>query len=183
VLVSAFLIQSFRTGFADEKALGIFGMLPQSAREFLDQPAEAAYNKKRVPIVSTASSVIAEAVPTAFGRLQQRLWQYDLHPTASSAPSAEEDEKQKALIVRSAPEGMGGVTVDLHPDKETYRARDAEAKHWDELDDEAKIRWKDRLMKAGEWAEAEGEKVLFGVLFSEYAGLVGEGVGQILREL
>lgn len=189
VLVFAFLFQSFRTGFVDDNNVGLFGFLPKNVREFLHEPAMAAYGGTRVEIIDSATSIVAEAAPTAFGRLQARMLSHEIEPEVlpSSSDATKDDETtrdpKKGLIIRSAPEGMGGVTVDVHPDKEAYRERDADAKHWHELDEEQKDRWKERLMKAGEWAEAEGEKVLFGVLFSEYAGLVGEGVGNILREL
>lgn len=192
VLVFAFLIQSFRTGFTDDQTVGLFGILPQNIRSFLNEPALAAYGGTRVEIIDSATSVIAQAAPTAFGRLQARMSTHQIEPHAPSSPDSSEPdenetpterERKKALIVRSAPEGMDGVTVDVHPDREAYRERDAEAKHWHELDEDQKVQWKDRLKKAGEWAEAEGEKVLFGVLFSEYAGLVGEGIGNVLREL
>lgn len=69
-------------------------------------------------------------------------------------------------------------SVDVHPDKQQYLKHDMEAKHWQDLDEHQQAAWKERLIKAGEWVEGEGEKVLIGVLFSEYAGLVG----QVARE-
>jgi len=184
VLVSAFLLQAFRTGFADDKAVGAFGFLPANVRKFLDEPAAAAYGKKRVEIVDSATSVMSQAAPTAFGRLQARLSRHSIStsPSASTA-AAGAVPSQKALVMSAAPEQMGGVTVDVHPDKDAYLQKDANAKHWHELDEQQKVQWKDRLKKAGEWAEAEGEKVLFGVLFSEYAGMVGQGVADVVREL
>lgn len=189
VLVSAFLLQAFRTGFADDKAVGAFGFLPANVRKFLDEPAAAAYGGRKVEIVDSASSVVVQAAPTAFGRLQARLASHNMVPLPSSSSTAPGDAgsdaapPQKALVLRAAPERMGGVTVDIHPDKSAYVAKDAEAKHWHEMDSTTQGRWKERLQQAGEWAEAEGEKVLFGVLFSEYAGLVGEGVANVVREL
>ncbi|KAK3713926.1 hypothetical protein LTR37_008176 [Vermiconidia calcicola] len=170
VLVTAFLLQSFGTGGFSTDTTGPFSFLPSNMRSFLDQPA---YSHATTSLGTTP----IQAHPTAIGRLQSRISNHNI-PTASS------DNKQKALLVRAPPhEGQGGVTVDIHPDKEAYRAKDSEAKHWHELSEEQKVRWMGRLKQAGEWAEAEGEKVLWGVLFSEYAGLVGEGVRGFVGEL
>ncbi|KAK5166172.1 uncharacterized protein LTR77_008433 [Saxophila tyrrhenica] len=181
VLVTAFLLQAFGAGFTNDQAVGPFGFLPANVRSFLDEPAAAAYGKTRVEVATSA----VKAAPTAVGRLQARLSKHSITP--SSAPSSGaadgEGEKQKAVVMSAAPEQMGGVTVDIHPDREAYKQKDPKARHWHELSEEQKGRWKERLMRAGEWAEAEGEKVLLGVLFSEYAGLVGEGAAGMMREL
>ena len=183
VLVVAFLLQSFMTGFSDEgkgSGRGPYSLLPKHVREFLDQPVAAAYGP-----ISRVSEVVPSAVSTNIpskdsserdnkekGRLQSLRDRHDIpHPDAES-----EAEKEKTLIIRAAPQRLGGVTVDVHPDKEAYREKDENAKHWEELEEHQKVRWRDRLKQAGQWAEGEGEKVLMGILFSEYAGVVGEVV-------
>lgn len=193
VLVFAFLIQSFVGDFSGENARGPFSkILPKSVLEFLDKPAAAAYGRevKWVPAASLAlSSNMPSSAEEAKGRLQSLLDRHELHPSSSSSSAQSKEtsdpqqEKEKTLIVRSAPENMGGVTVDVHPDKEAYREKNTEAKHWHELEEHQKAGWRERLRQAGQWAEGEGEAVLTGILFSEYAGLVGEGVGEMLREL
>lgn len=192
VVVVAFILQSFRTGFSDDnKASGPFSLLPKNVRDFLDSPVAAAYGK-----MSTVSSAVSDSVPTsvpssvsdAKGRIQSLRDRHDIPhpesaPTSDTSSESETSEKEKTLIVRAAPEGLGGVTVDVHPDKEAYREKDENAKHWHELEEHQKASWIERLKQAGHWVEDEGEKVLTGILFSEYAGVVGEAAGEILREL
>ena len=120
---------------------------------------------------STAASIVASDIPTAVpGRqtLQDLL----------SVPGGE----QNALVVRHDPANTG-VAVDVHPDKKAVLAEHAEAKHWDDLSDAHKAEWRQKLISAGVWAEHEGEKILKGVMFSTYAGFVGQAAGEILREL
>ena len=91
--------------------------------------------------------------------------------------------EKNALVVRHDPANTAVVAVDVHADKEALLAKHAEAKHWDDLPEAHKEEWKRKLVAAGYWAEHEGEKVLKGVMFSTYAGLVGQAAGEILREL
>lgn len=44
---------------------------------------------------------------------------------------------------------------------------------WEDLAPEQKKAWKDRLRRAGHWAEEHGEAVFKGILFGELAGVVG----------
>jgi len=167
VLVLAFLVQSFMGGFAGSTAVSPFNILPQNVRDFLDQPAVAARGFGRGVQASASSAVNALPTDTPFrGRLQKLIDEH-LKAEGNDWPST------KALVVRDSPDGTDMMTVDIHADKEAYMKEDTEAKHWDELSDEQKARWKIRLMQAGEWAEGQGEKVLIGVLFREYAGIVG----------
>ena len=198
VIVVAFLIQSFRTGFGDD--VGPFQYLPESWREMLDMPVGAAYGKKYVK-VGTGVQQVVTADATATGRLQSIMDRHDIPipsaiapvvadpdmstpDTACDTPSASSEvtpEKEKILVLRPGPEAMGGVTIDVHPDKAGLLEKDEEAKHWDELHEHEKSWWKDRLQRAGQWAEAEGEGVLTGILFSEFAGAVAGGVGEMLQ--
>lgn len=173
VLVGAFLIQGFITGFADDQVAGPFSLLPKSMREFLDKPARAArgYGYQYEPAVSSAVETSLPSNMPGKGRLRQLLSRHD----AST---------NEALIVRDAgdsTEGSSSLTVDVHSDKEAYLAQDVHAKHWHELAPEQKVMWKEKLIRAGEWAEGEGEKVLIGLVFSEYAGLVGQAAREALN--
>lgn len=159
VLVAAYLLQSSLGLSAADT--GLASILPGPLRNFVDNPVTLASASNPMPKVSNIPS-----------RLRARLQAHKSHPS---------DPKQKALVLSPAPAGLGGVTVDVHPDREAYLAKDRQAKRWEELSEEAKTVWKERLVKAGEWMESEGEKVLMGVLFSEYAGLVGEVVGEAIR--
>ena len=203
VVVVAFLLQSFRTGFSDD--VGVFQYLPESWREFLDMPVGAAYGKKYVKVgtdVQQVQAVTADATVT--GRLQSIMDRHDIPiPSVVSAvsaavsdpdigmPSSSPDsgsdsdgtpEKEKVVLLRPGPGTLGGVTVDVHPDKAKLLQKDEEAKHWDELHEHEKSWWKERLKAAGQWAEAEGEGVLTGILFSEFAGAVAAGVGEMLGQ-
>ena len=113
VIVVAFMIQSFRTGFSD--GVGPFGFLPETWREFLDKPAGAAYGKTYVKITPSLESVVT-ADATATGKLQN-LMEWHSIPIASSTASSDTStdpsasspdspdpsfisEKEKTLLLR-----------------------------------------------------------------------------------
>lgn len=164
VIVVAFMLQSFISGFGGTQASGPFSFLPRSYRNFLDQPARAARGSwAQVPDVNPPASTSEISVQTPSMR-----------------------EKQAATIYRLPPAGLNsddGLTKEIHPDKSKYLENDPSAKHWHELSENARVAWKARLKKAGKWVESEGESVLVGMLFSEYAGLVGEGLRGVVGEL
>ncbi|KAK5134888.1 hypothetical protein LTR08_005978 [Meristemomyces frigidus] len=170
VLVFAFMVQSFLTGFADAEggsAGGVspFNVLPQGVREFLDMPARAASGVKMTRVVS---HVVAESLPQEFPgkrRLSDLLASFD----ASSS---------KALVVRD--EGERGVAVDEHADREAYLSGDRGAKGWEQLSAEQQRVWRERLVRAGELVEGQGGSVLKGVVFSELGGLWGGVAAQAL---
>lgn len=165
VLVAAFILQSF-LGFTPP-GTALARVLPPSLRNFLDQPAAQAHGQSEPmspPLPKTN-------IPS---RLRARLQTHKSHPS---------DPKQKALVLTPAPSGMDGVTVDVLPDRQTYLEKNEGTKRWDQLAEHEKAVWRERLVKAGEWVESEGEKVLMGVLFSEYAGFVRDVAGEVIREL
>lgn len=93
--------------------------------------------------------------------------------SSSSTPSFLSDLQEKASL----------GTVILHDTETELEARlhDAESgphdgKSWDELGEEQKGKWIERLKGAGHWVEDMGETVLKGVLFGEIAGAVGNAV-------
>ncbi|KAK5109486.1 hypothetical protein LTR62_006938 [Meristemomyces frigidus] len=164
VLVLAFLTQSVLSGFSDSSS-GPFSLLPAQFKSFLDSPASAARGVG-YGVQSTVSSAIDHSLPTAIpgvGRLRDLLATHLITP----------QDRTKALVVRDAGDSTA-VSIDVHPDREAYLKQDVRARHWEELSLEEQATWKQRLVGAGRWAEGEGEKVLLGVLFSSYAGLVGE---------
>ena len=167
VLVTAFLLQSFLTGFSEGSG-GVFGLLPHSVREFLDKPAAAARGA-RYTIASQVESNVPTNLPVVKARLR------DLLATHGSSPNGE----KKALVVRDAGDSTD-LSIDVHPDKEAYVKEDTKAMHWEQLDREQQERWKHRLMRAGEWTVEEGEAVLKGVLFSGYAGVVGQVAANVV---
>ncbi|KAK3075249.1 hypothetical protein LTR53_001614 [Teratosphaeriaceae sp. CCFEE 6253] len=159
VLVTAFLLQSFLTGFSEGNG-GVFGLLPYSWREFLDKPAAAARGAKYT-LASKVESSVPSNLPVVKARLRDLLASRD---TSGS---------KNALVVRSDADSTG-VSVDVHPDAEAYVKEDTKAMHWEQMDQQQREGWKARLVQAGEWAESEGESVLKGILFSGYAGAIGQ---------
>ncbi|CAK4033146.1 hypothetical protein AC578_9808 [Lecanosticta acicola] len=172
VLVTAFLFQSFAQGFGTD--VGPFSYLPQNVRDFLDAPVAAAYQRGRDRVTKITSSTPAAATSTSTaGNLRDAVAEHQPTP---------EDAQATAVVVRDVPEG-DGIEVHVHPEKAKYLAKDVHAKHWHELEDHQKAHWKAKLVQAGQWAEDEGESVLKGVLWSTYAGVVGQVGGEIMREL
>lgn len=118
----------------------------------------------------TLTKTLQRTVPTAVvgnGALRYALKEHHASP---------EDAEATAVVVR---ETSDGIVVDVHSDKEDYLKKDSGAKHWHELEEHQKTFWKDKLIKAGQWSEHEGESVLKGILWSTYAQVAHE----VLREL
>lgn len=164
VLVTAFLFQSYSSAGFSGANVGPWSFIPQNIRKAMDQPA------RPVQPEQVTISKIVEVRPTAASNLKEALAEHHGSP---------EDAAATAVIVHDVPEG-DGVSVAVHPDKEEFLSKATDAKHWDELEHHQKQYWKEKLKNAGQWAEHEGESVLKGVLWSTYAGLVGQ-VGEILR--
>ncbi|KAH9828264.1 hypothetical protein Tdes44962_MAKER02428 [Teratosphaeria destructans] len=188
IVVVAFLIQSFTGGFNEASTIGPFKYLPAHVRNFLDQPASAArpFGRKAQHQVAEIADIVESNTPLDAplkGRLRKLIDRH-LKPI-SSGDSDDLLPSRKALVVKDAPDGSGSVAVDMHTSKEEYLSSEEgkQAKHWHELSPEQQGKWRERLIKAGEWAEGEGEKVLIGVLFSEYAGAVGQVAREAIREL
>ena len=55
-------------------------------------------------------------------------------------------------------------------------AVEKDAKRWEDLHEEDREKWKRRLSDTGHWAVEEGEQVLKGVFFGEFAGVIGAAV-------
>lgn len=175
VLISAMLLQSYL--FPDQ-ASALRSYLPAGARDFLSQPANAAqgmgkdFSDAAAKGYSSISNAVPDAVPSSANKLRDIL---HLHRTSA-------DAEHKAVILRSQP-GETDVSVDVHADREEYLKQDTNAKHWHELEEWQRQTWIERLEKAGHWTVQEGEAVLKGVLFSEWAGFVGGVAGEVIREL
>lgn len=166
VIVTAFLLTAFTSGFA-ETDVGPFGFLPQGIKDFLDMPAGAAYNR------AGYSKVTPDSPATTAHNLRSAIAEHHASP---------EDAQATAVVIRDVPEG-GGLEIHVHPEKDKYLEMDTHAKHWHELEEHEKAFWREKLIKAGQWVESEGESVLKGVLWSTYAGLVGQAGQAVLREL
>ncbi|KAF2484548.1 hypothetical protein BDY17DRAFT_240794, partial [Neohortaea acidophila] len=159
-LIFAYLVQSYYYNTRNSSA----SPTPSPSRQFQ----------------STLSPI--ESAP-ASARLSQRLHSLlathkAVHPTVADPHAPTET----ALVLR--PDAAStGVTLDVHPDKEALLQQGNDEKHWHELGEDQKTAWKERLKHAGHWAEDEGEAIFQGILFSEYAGMVGQAAAEVVREL
>ena len=175
VVVAAFIIQSFTVGFSAPTSIGPFSLLPRDALDFMDAPAGLLRGQAAGKIDKMATSVgsaLDESVPSNMpgkARLRELL----------SAHASLPDPHTKALVIRDGGDDTE-LDVNLHPDKEAYVAQDAGAKRWDDLEEHQREAWKQRLIKAGEWTEDEGVTVFKGILFSTYAGMVGQAAQQAM---
>jgi hypothetical protein len=169
VLVTAFLAQNMIMG-PTEPGAGLTRFLPPGARGLLGSPASAVHDFG-TEAGNSAASVVASSVPTSIPG-KQRL--QDLLSSTSHGT--------KALVIRDHPTGTE-LSVDAHDDQEAVLKEHVQAKRWDELHENDKNSWKRKLIEAGRWTEQEGETVLKGVMWSSYAGFVGQAAGEVLKEL
>lgn len=72
------------------------------------------------------------------------------------------------------PEGEVSLAASQHDGEESVEQLKAGgAKEFHELGEADQEKWRRRLVRAGQWSRDEGETILKGILFSEYAGVVG----------
>ena len=102
------------------------------------------------------------------------------HLVEKASSSAGPSESQAVVVYEHAPEEL---SLDIHPDVQAYLASEpgAAAKRWEELEPHQQAAWKEKLVKAGHWALEEGDTVLKGILFSEWAGFIGEMAGEAMQ--
>ncbi|KAF2231883.1 hypothetical protein EV356DRAFT_470919 [Viridothelium virens] len=102
------------------------------------------------------------------------------HLVEQVSRSDDPTESQAVVVHEHAPEDL---SLDVQPDAQAYLAseRGAKAKRWEELEPHQQAAWREKLVKAGHWAVDEGDTVLKGILFSEWAGLVGEMAQEAMR--
>lgn len=188
VLVSAVLLQSLL--FPDTTPLTSLIPVPASVRNIFAHPANVADSfgrggKQKIDLFAqSASAVASEASVAASQRAKyagKRL--QDLLHLHFPASLSEADAQKKALILRDAPDGTTDVSVDVIADREAYLKQDTQARQWHELAEHEKEAWRQRMVAAGHWSVEEGERVLKGILFSSWAGLVGQVAGEAIREL
>ncbi|KAF2225395.1 hypothetical protein BDZ85DRAFT_307209 [Elsinoe ampelina] len=158
VLVTAILLQSM---FFPEQGQALMQKLPPPIRSMLDGTAA----QRLRPAARNAQQ---EAFEAARG-LRDIL---HLHRKEGGT---------KAVVLRSPPQGSTALDVEVIPDKAAYLKKDDQARHWHELEEHEKHSWREALISAGEWTVDEGEAVLKGILFSSYAGLVGQVAGEAIR--
>jgi hypothetical protein len=174
VVVTAILLQSVISGKAGSTS-ELLSFLPPELRNFLQKPLTPSPVQPTVVHTIEVKHAIPsdEPVDDSSTSLGDLLAEHNVSPEVAETI---------AVVISDAADGSG-ISVDAHPDKKEFLQTNTDAKHWDELEPHAKAYWKRKLIKAGQWAEHEGEAVLKGVLWSSYSGFVGEIAGEILREL
>jgi hypothetical protein len=83
-----------------------------------------------------------------------------------------------SVIVRNTGPNADSVLVET-ADAASPEIR-AQTVPWEELGEEQRAAWMQRLVDTGHWTVEESESILQGVLFGEYAGFVGSWVGRSL---
>jgi hypothetical protein len=168
VLMVAAVLQTFTADIAESPTALRF--LPPGARQYFVPESSSA---DPTTITHTLTQTVHRVVPetnTADADL--------LRDVISEHHANAEDVETTAIVVSDGAPGEG-ISVEVNGDKAAYLEDNAHAKHWHELNDKQKSYWKNKLKKAGQWAEHEGESVLKGVLWSTYAQVAAE----VLREL
>ena len=166
VLISAFMIQSY---FAPPQTSALSKFLPPGARQWVSSPADVAQS-----LGEQAGNAAISAIPTNAPQVKQRLRDI-LHLHESNA------ESTKAVILRSPQADSSELSVDVVPDREAYLKQDMKARRWHELEEHERQTWKEALIKAGEWTVEEGEAIFKGVIFSSYAGFVGQVAAEAIN--
>lgn len=141
----------------------------ESATESI-QTATETMTDEPTPLAPTAEA--ASSSKPEKSRLRDLLSQQTA-PTDSSPRDAEQPptSPNRKRIVISASEDQS-LAVNLREESQHI-----EGKNWKDMEEGEKERWRRRLVKAGEWVVEEGEAVLEGILFSGWAGVVGDVVG------
>ncbi|MCJ1470196.1 hypothetical protein MMC07_008841 [Pseudocyphellaria aurata] len=150
-------------GVSFEPATG----LAQTATEELKAEAHPS-----TPASEAASSSTPKR-PRLRDLVSQQTTPADLPPSDAEQPPTSPNRKR---IVVSASDDQS-VAVDLQDESQPNQG-----KNWEEMEESEKERWKKLLVKAEHWAVEEGEAVLKGILFSGWAGAVGEVVGGLVGE-
>lgn len=191
IALGAFFLQAFteiRGGTPEY--LGAKEWLSERVHGYIARPymfediSSAVPSLPRVSFESATEMVKAEAItpmPTAESaststpekpRLRDLLSQ---QTTPADPPPSDADQPPTSLnrkrVVVSASDDQS-LAVDLRDESHPIPG-----KSWEDMEEGEREGWRRRLVKAGEWAVEEGEAVLEGILFSGWAGAVGEVVG------
>ncbi|KAL2350499.1 hypothetical protein BJ546DRAFT_892023 [Cryomyces antarcticus] len=173
LIVGAVLLQSYLELSGGTEARSVSRFLPPGARQFLGERAYVLENK----VAESVDHVLPEAIT---GRLRALVAQNRHHHHHVDTRAAHE----KAIIVRNGADDATLAIDTYHPsDPACEHLEHSPAKSWEQLEPHQRETWKRRLLDAGEWAAEEGETVLKGVLFSEWAGFVGAAAAEVIQEL
>jgi hypothetical protein len=152
----------------------IFSNLPQ-ARVLKDSAHE------KVETLHETAEAIAETVKS---KLSLRSLLSQRHGSSPESDEVKEDGTDLPPPVSANPSAIlvlpheQSLHASLHSDDE---AASKYGKRWDELDDEQKELWKERLIDAGEWTIGQGEGILQSIFFGQIGGLVGGVVGGLME--
>lgn len=185
LLLTLFLLQAFSEirGLAPPH-LGAVNWLPPQIREavavpYTYEPPHRAYyvdDQLQPPLPSSSSSPPS---PTPIQPLAPKPTDQSLRSLLRSrldagtlATTADAGSAPPSIIVRC--EGEGHDILVETADSASLEIRDMTP--WEELGEEQRAKWIQRLIESGHWAVEESEGILTGVLFSGYAGLVRDRV-------
>ncbi|KAK3065781.1 hypothetical protein LTS18_002402, partial [Coniosporium uncinatum] len=160
-----------------ENSISIF---PDSIRQYIALAPKNASNERLIMSEGAegVKKAVIEPLIETHHKLKDLLHQLPhLHTSHdSSAPSTHPPPEAKAVIVRAGADSADLSTEVHHTSPEEVLKKETQARRWAELTEEERAKWRHRLVEAGEWTVQEGETILKGILFSEYAGIVGEAV-------
>lgn len=132
--------------------------VPLRIQELVGRPYEFPAGYAGIPSPSPSPSPIPIPTPDFFDKLK-----------------AGNPDAVHVITHFDSPDGDdNGVKAHIH-DEEAQGPHGG--KSWDELREEQKEGWREKLVEAGWWVEGMGETVLKGVVFGELAGAVGQAVG------
>jgi hypothetical protein len=154
IAIAALLLQAFsEIRGAVPPTLGAADWLSPQLKQLIHRP----YIFGEDPIITSDVPVVAT--------VKQKL-----HEIIAEHASA---ETPKAIVVRD--EGNGELSAEVRHDGEVVH--EESLKKWEDLQEHEKEGWKQKMSDAGHWTASQGENVLQGILFSEWAGIVGGIVG------
>ena len=154
IAIAAFLLQAFsEIRGAVPPTLGAADWLSPPLKQLIHRPyifADGPLMPSEIPVVATVTQKLHEIVAE--------------HASA---------ETPKAIVVRD--EGNGELSTEVRHDAEVVH--EETLRKWEDLQEHEKEGWKQKLSDAGHWTASQGENVLKGILFSEWAGIVGGIIG------
>lgn len=109
----------------------------------------------------------------------------DIEPNTDIVPSTpsniivvrcttSDDGSTDEVVIETLPADSKEEEEEEEPEQHQQQEKSrSNMRRWEQLGEEQKTIWKQRLINAGHWTVEEGEAILTGVLFSEYCGLIG----------
>jgi len=166
----------FLQSFLQARAAGdnpSLGLIPQSLQNYLGFQGQRASNITNAYIHKAEKIADQDLRYVSVNHVRDLL---HLHHNNRNLP----DSDKKAIVIRAAEDGSDELSTEVHANPADVLKKDTAAKKWEDLTKRQQQQWKERLVKAGEWVESEGETILKGVFFSEFAGAVGQAAAEAL---